>query len=411
MTNKRSKIPNDFYSLFIEPFLFMESLDREERNEIFKKLLEKIISSDKTNYFKILEKHLDWLSSFESNKILSKYLINLLQKDHFFYNCFNKILVIICEEAIKSDFFKDPYRIRAINDIIIEHVILGIDIYHIKLLSHNESLNKLEQQIVDIVDKNLGFEPICSHFLNNLYLDPHGYKFPKNRGECRFEISDKFALSIFFIRNDITIFPFNNVYFIIWPFKKDVKLWEDLSGEAKQKVKKIINDILLLPSIEIINTYNLPKEIESAIDIISIKNTHQMQLYIKKKLDDYSFNTVLLDFEETLKIFKQGGTRSPVNQLRVVYEGVVEELVKTLGGTKSNMKDNLKFLETKKILKETTGNRGDQNLEATYSYNLYSLLPFYGSHPNPLSLEFLTSLFFQVISWMFLILKRYESII
>ncbi len=142
MTNKRSKIPNDFYSLFIEPFLFMESLDREERNEIFKKLLEKIISSDKTNYFKILEKHLDWLSSFESNKILSKYLINLLQKDHFFYNCFNKILVIICEEAIKSDFFKDPYRIRAINDIIIEHVILGIDIYHIKLLSHNESLNK-----------------------------------------------------------------------------------------------------------------------------------------------------------------------------------------------------------------------------------------------------------------------------
>jgi len=411
LTNKRSKIPNDFYSLFIEPFLFTESLDREERNETFKKLLEKIISSDKTHYFKILEKHLDWLSSFESNKILSKYLINLLQKDHFFYNCFKKILVIICEEAIKSDFFKDPYRIRAINDIIIEHIILGIDIYHIKLLSHNESLNKLEQQIIDIVDKNLGFEPICSHFLNNLYLDPYGYKFPKNRGECRFEISDKFALSIYFIRNDITIFSFNNVYFIIWPFKKDVRLWEDLSGEAKQKVKKIINDILLLPSIEIINTYNLPKEIESAIDIISIKNTHQMQLYIKKKLDDYSFNTVLLDFEETLEIFKQGGTRSPVNQLRVVYEGVVEELVKILGGTKSNMKDNLKFLETKKILKETTGNRGDQNLEATYSYTLYGLLSFYGSHPNPLSPEFLTSLFFQVISWMFLILKRYESII
>ncbi len=120
-----------------------------------------------------------------------------------------------------------------------------------------------------------------------------------------------------------------------------------------------------------------------------------------------NYDGLLRDFNEALELYKPE-RKAPIAMMRIVYEGLITNLIKEFNEKPINMKRNLEILEIHEILRETPGNRGDKHLDLTYSYNLYSRLSYYGSHPNPNGQDIYRQLFFETIGWMEILLKRFD---
>jgi len=137
-------------------------------------------------------------------------------------------------------------------------------------------------------------------------------------------------------------------------------------------------------------------------------NIPQQKDYIERKLQEYGFTTILNDYKEANETY-QNNRRGPIGQLRVAYEGLIKELVIRLQGTPNNVNNNLSSLVNNGILKATPLNHPDPNLEFNFSHKLYGLLSHYGNHPNDADEDIIFSLFLEATTWIYLLLKRYET--
>ena len=178
---------------------------------------------------------------------------------------------------------------------------------------------------------------------------------------------------------------------------------------AETKKQPLIEFLNLISKIAVEKKAEWREIVEMIIEKIDMGSHIALQkTYIENELKHRSLTTVLHDFTNAFKSF-ENTRRGTIGQLRPAYEGLIEALVRQKGGTPTgNTKDDLKFLETQSILKETPTNRPDPNLEFNFSYKLYGLLSYYGMHPSPAPPEIIFTVFIETVSWIYLLLKRSE---
>lgn len=136
--------------------------------------------------------------------------------------------------------------------------------------------------------------------------------------------------------------------------------------------------------------------------------------FIEKKLEEHEFNATLILYKDALKTYKTS-YKGSIALLRATFESLVKEIIKSKGGVlTSNQKDNLVQLEKFDILREID-KQGcvkcgykKRDSEFNYSYNIYSLLSYYGSHDELLTEEVANFLFTSSLALIWLFINRYE---
>jgi hypothetical protein len=177
-----------------------------------------------------------------------------------------------------------------------------------------------------------------------------------------------------------------------------------LNGSQKGMLKNLLNCISQLNVMDVPKWYSA---IEFVLDKLQgFPITHQ-RVYIESHLKSYGLTKSLTNFTGVLTDFEETQTTT-ITQLRHLYFEFIEDLVEHIGYTPSNIQNNLKFLESHDILKETPSNRGDPHLERTFSYALYGLLEHYDMFKTLLTEEITFALLIETIHWIYFLIKRYE---
>lgn len=194
--------------------------------------------------------------------------------------------------------------------------------------------------------------------------------------------------------------------------KKDSAEFLSIILEKMKFLNGIHKDTLknLLISLSQVKSTDLPKW-QPAMSLLLEKlegfPIAEQKSYIESMLKSYDLKTVLSDFKKILTTY-QNTRKVNVTDIRRLYGEFIEGLVQRIGYTPSNIKNNLKFLESQDILKETPSDRGDPHLEVSFSYALYGLLAHYDLFPHLVTDEISFSLFMEAIHWIYFLLRRYE---
>jgi len=115
----------------------------------------------------------------------------------------------------------------------------------------------------------------------------------------------------------------------------------------------------------------------------------EKRVYTERKLEEFGFNTTLTNYKSALKTY-QIDYKGSISLFRSTFESLVDEIIISKGETlKSNMfKDKLIKLQKLGIIKEIDTQQCQRcqykkkDSEFNYSYDIYSLLSHYGSHPR-----------------------------
>ena len=188
---------------------------------------------------------------------------------------------------------------------------------------------------------------------------------------------------------------------------------QSMSGLKKPPLQQILNALFQLigePS----------PQWREAVDIISTKLSYDVdfakqKIYIQTKLREYGLDPIEVDFERFMKSCERDN-QPALETLRKVYEGIARFLINKVKEqwVKNPMKQNFIHLEGKSILTATAEpslpdtKKAGAHKEVAYSEDLWGLLSHYGSHPNPTD-ELKFTLFISTLSWIYLLLKRYEK--
>lgn len=407
------KISKDLQKYVINPLKeIAKEKNFSERQRKWREFLDKLLGN-KQKYFEMIVNNYEYFVDFKNKNELRREIIQN-SIDEYFREVLYYIHKFTYQESSELNF--DESQLKKINSIYNEFNHYEIETYNIKLYQQKSirSISELQRKIFDIIEKNIAEKPKLEHFTQKDMI-----KFPKVSFFANW-IQNEVRFTFYFFQNPPNIFSFNDIYIRLNFCQSEryrenpIEKWEDVSENVIDIINKILKDIILLEDIIVKDLIELPDSIKKFIELKDFKFINKMEYYILEKLQELALLGIRKNFKDALiqHYTNKIAQKSTLALVRAVYEELIENLVINLGGSTSNMKANLKFLETQKVLIETPKNKGlDKNLEYTSSYTLFGLLSNYGSHSGTPSPEIINTFTIQTISLIYLILRRYEQII
>ncbi len=294
------QVPSDFLE-FINPIIRFNLLERENYHNSSRNF---VVDSKELfpNFIITIKENLDWLLDSRTNLILREFFISAANHNNVgYFNVFKELIIFTCENVILNKLITDKETLSKLNDLLIHYSLSPIK-YSYKLYQYDESLNEVEQKIINLYDKYFRRVPVCASIGNNLYLDPYGFEFPKLSKECRFQITEKITLVIEFIKNNPHFFNYNNIYIGFRHHSKLLNPWVPVSEENLELIRTFIDDIIKIDSVIVIDKIDVPKILISELhperkgeeypiqeDIEWIKNNRLSLVELKLAEKSYKF--------------------------------------------------------------------------------------------------------------------------
>lgn len=142
----------------------------------------------------------------------------------------------------------------------------------------------------------------------------------------------------------------------------------------------------------------------------------EKQSYIEKKLEYLEFTKSLIPYQDALKVYRTS-SKGSTGLLRVAFDALTEEILNKEGITPhKNFKDRLTQLENFGLLKEISKtacshcHHKKQDAEYNFTYDFYSLLSHYGSHPSLVTEKIASWLYTSTSAFIWFFLNRYEKL-
>ena len=130
----------------------------------------------------------------------------------------------------------------------------------------------------------------------------------------------------------------------------------------------------------------------------------EKEAFIEKKLKELGFKKTLTNYKSALKTYPID-YKGSISLLRSTFESLVSEILESKGEIVThNQKDNLIQLKKFGILKKI-----ENDNEVEYSYKVFSLLSYYGSHTEPITEEEANFLFISTLAFIWFLINRYEN--
>jgi hypothetical protein len=278
-TTFKDEIPEDVLSLIIKPLI-------NQNPKTFDEFLSHIQKESKINqenrYFSLLRKNFQWLLNPSSKSFIKR----MLNSEMYYIN-FKKLVIIICENAIKSILFLDI--INQVNDLLTEYKYAELDVYNIKLYIPNTSSKKVNDYIAfslhdyfkDNRNRISGFWfERYSHTEEELEGQHILYKFSlgfKDKGNKSFK--DKYQITFFLTRNIDSLINYQSIY-IRFHLSNDLN---SLLDEIPEDIIDFFIDLLknypYISNIKFKFCYNLPDSILKFVDILNSEYSEFTSFY------------------------------------------------------------------------------------------------------------------------------------
>ncbi|MHA2218306.1 MAG: hypothetical protein ACXACY_20425 [Candidatus Hodarchaeales archaeon] len=303
---------------------------------------EEVLKNSK-KYFEILAKNRDWCLKLEEKYKLEKFLYDSYPDQYkIYFREYHRIIKLIALKALNSNYFHDPEIIDSIHDVFIESNDKRGYYYNIKFYHFDESIIDLMEKIERIISKSMRVNPLKT---------PPGYQegFPKwSNFEYSFSEKDNWYLrfNIDFIENNPEI-THNNIYiFAFFVEKKTPKnFWKEGPSDLVNSIKKVMEEVSQLDTLELINDFNLSDEIHESINRFSkisfnfIKDD-QIKKELKKRFTDirrlksqeyYLYCLILMGsiIEQLLKTYYGVSAKTEDLINRAKGEGIISNSDKT----------------------------------------------------------------------------------
>ena len=266
-------IPKDIQSSVLNPII----KQKFEGNNKFEENIQKELFMDSTGniclepdnkYFVLLRDNIEWLLDIESKMMIRDYLNEkFLQNSDTFYRNFKQFIVLICENAIKSKFFKDD--MIEISDIIVEYEFNELERYNIKLYLPKTSLSVINDYVVLTWYEYLS--SIDNKFNSKIY-ERYGFNEEELKGPHlthKFERGfrkENFSITFYTARHNHELINLQTVYIIFNLKNKKRQLWSDVPKDLIDNIIEIIENYPYISNVIFKELNNLHDSILKSIN-------------------------------------------------------------------------------------------------------------------------------------------------